>query len=151
MNKTGKTQALLASLIIILVCLILPIIGSANAQTVTKPSVPEFTIKYVDYSLDIPPTYGIDQYTGETIVTQYGEHIDNRTVEITIKNQPFTPFNDSSGHTINRFFDVRYKGSYGEDWITMFRGQTQWVWYGESSTYIKYGYAIKIILLNIRR
>ncbi len=143
MNKTGKTQALLTSLLIILSCLILPIVGSANVQAVSNPSVPEFTIKYVDHSYDIPATYGTDQYTGETIVTKPGEHIDNRTVEITIKNQPFTPFNDSSGHTINRFFDVRYKGSYGEDWTTMFRGQTQWVWYGQSSPYIKYGYAIQ--------
>jgi ABC-type oligopeptide transport system substrate-binding subunit len=60
------------------------------AQAIPKPSVPEFTSKYVDHSYDIPPTYGIDQYTGKTVETKQGEHIDNRTVEITIKNEPFT-------------------------------------------------------------
>jgi hypothetical protein len=145
MNKTGKTHALLT--ILIIACLILPIIGSVNAQTLTKPSVPDFTIKYVDYSYDIPPTYGIAQYTGETVVTKHGEHIDNRSVEITIKNQPFTPFNDSRGNTINRFFDVRYKGSYGDTWTTLCAGQTQMaILEGETihkTTYIQYGYAIQ--------
>ncbi len=147
MNKTGKPQAILTALIIALACLTLPIIGSANAQTVNKPSVPEFTIKYVDHSYDIPPTYGTDQYTGEKIITKQGEHVDNRTVEITITNQPFTPFNDSSGHTVNHFFDVRYKGSYGEDWTTLCAGQNQMAIY-EGGTiyktpYIEYGYAIQ--------
>ncbi len=147
MNKAGKTRALLTSLIIVIACLILPIIGSANAQTPSKPSVPEFTIKYVDHSYDITPIYGIDQYTGETIITKQGEHVDNRTVEITIKNQPFTPFNDSSGNTINRFFDVRYKGSYGEAWTTLCAGQNQMAILGGGTLYktpyIEYGYAIQ--------
>jgi hypothetical protein len=109
-----------------------------------KPSVPEFTLKYVDYSYDVPPTYGIDQYTGKTIITNYGKHIDNRTIEITIKNQPFTPYNNSNGNTINRFYDVRYKGSYTTNWTTMFANQTQFAMIGDyQTTFYEYGYAIQ--------
>jgi hypothetical protein len=83
---------------------------------VSKPSIPEFTLKYMDNSYDVPPTYGIDEYTGKTIVTKPGEHVDNRTIEITIKNQAFTPFTDaSSGRAINLYYDIRYKGSFGQD------------------------------------
>ena len=57
----------------------------------STPSTPEFTVKYVDLSYYVPPTYGKDQYTGKTVMTQEGEHIDNRTVEFTIKNQPSPP------------------------------------------------------------
>ena len=43
------------------------IIESANAQTITKPSVPEFTLKVISHSNDLAPT----------------------NLEITVKNQPF--------------------------------------------------------------
>jgi hypothetical protein len=38
--------------------------------SILKPSVPEFAVKYVGYSYDVPPTYGIDQYTGEPVITK---------------------------------------------------------------------------------
>ena len=57
----------------------------------TNPSAPDFTVQYVDHSYDIPPTYGIDPYTGQTVMTFPGSHVDNRTIDVTIKNQPFTP------------------------------------------------------------
>lgn len=81
-----------------------------------KPSVPEFIVKFVDYSYDVPPTYGIDQYTGETAITKQGEHIINRTLEFTIKNQPFTCYEDSEGKEIELCFNFRFKGYYGSEW-----------------------------------
>jgi hypothetical protein len=144
MNNAGKTQAILATLIITLACLILPIVGSVGAQVVSKPSVPEFKIKYVDNSYDIPPTYGTDQYTGQTIVTQQGQHVDNRSIEITIKNQPFAPYSDGSGNTINRFYDLKYKGSYGNTWTAMYENQTLIDWYDQpSSPALEYGFVIQ--------
>lgn len=82
---------------------------------ITKPSVPEFTVKFVDYSYDIPPTYGIDQYTGETVITKQGEHIVNRTIEFTVKNQPFTSY-DADGKEIELYYNFRFKGAYGSEW-----------------------------------
>lgn len=73
-------------------------------------------MKYVDYSYGVPPTYGTDQYTGEIIITNQGEHIDNRTVEFKIKNQPFTPYDDTNGNQIKLYYNFRFKGTYGEYW-----------------------------------
>lgn len=142
MNNVSKSLALTLILVVATSSLSI-IVNPASAQVVTKPSIPEFIAKYVDYSYDIPPTYGTDEYTGKTVVTKQGEHIDNRTVEITITNQPFTPYNDSNGNMINRFYDVRYKGSYTENWTTMFRNQTQLSGIGYANPYMTFGYAVQ--------
>jgi hypothetical protein len=94
------------------------IVANAAAQSTPapQPSVPEFTLKYVDNSYDVPPTYGIDQYTGKTVITHFGEHVDNRTIEFTIKNQPFASYVDASGNRISLYYNFRYKGPYGSDW-----------------------------------
>jgi hypothetical protein len=90
------------------------IVKPASSQT--TPSVPEFTLKYIDYSYDVPPTYGINQYTGQNVTIQAGYHVDNRTMLFTIKNQPFTSYNDSSGNYITLYYNFRYKGHYGDEW-----------------------------------
>jgi len=82
----------------------------------TKPSIPEFTVKFVDYSYDVPPTYGTDQYTGETVITKQGYHVTNRTVEIILKNQPFTSYEDENGKAIELYYNFRFKGYYGSEW-----------------------------------
>jgi hypothetical protein len=92
------------------------IVGCAFAQSIPKPSLPEFTMKYVDYSYDIPPTYEIDQFTGQNVTKQEGEHIDNRTAVFTIRNQPFTNYVDSNNNTIGLHYNFRYKGHFGSDW-----------------------------------
>ena len=85
------------------------------AQT-SQPSVPEFTMKYVDLSYDVPPTYGIDQFTGQNVVKQGGYHVDKQSAVFTIKNQPFTSYNDSSGNNISLYYNFRYKGHFGTEW-----------------------------------
>jgi hypothetical protein len=90
-----------------------------SAQAGYKPSVPEFTVKLVDYSYDVPPstTTTIDQYTGEKVTTTTpGYHIENKTIEITIKNQPFTPYTGTNGITYYLYYTVQSKGRFGEDW-----------------------------------
>jgi hypothetical protein len=89
--------------------------GTVQAS-IPKPSVPEFTLKYVDNSYDVPPSYGIDQYTGEKVITNPGYHVDDRAFEFTIKNQPFTPYPDASGNDISLYYNFRFKGPYGDDW-----------------------------------
>jgi len=94
--------------------------GTVQASTgdsgIPKPSIPEFTLKYVDYSYDVPPTYGIDPYTGENVTTQYGYRVENKSVVITIRNQPFTPYKDASGNYTGLFYNVRFKAHYADEW-----------------------------------
>ena len=121
MNRISKSFTVFIILIMAISSLSLIMIKPTLAQSISKPSTPDFTIKYVDRSYDTQPTYGLDQYTGKTVITKPSEHVDNRTIEITIKNQPFTPFTDSSsGREINLYYNVRYKGSFGQDWTLLF-------------------------------
>jgi hypothetical protein len=90
--------------------------ASTDVSGISKPSVPEFTLNYIDLSYDVPPTYGTDQYTGQTIITQDGYHVDNRSLQFTIKNQPFTPYTDPSGNKIDLYYNFRIKGAYGTEW-----------------------------------
>ena len=83
------------------------------------PSVPEFTVKLVAYPYDVPTTNTtiINPYTGnETVITTPGYHVENRSIEVWIKNQPFTPYTDSEGNEINLYYNVRAKGHFEDDW-----------------------------------
>lgn len=44
----------------------------------------------------------------------------NGKLEVTIKNQPFVPYNDSSG-TPSFYYNIRVKGHFGEDWTELHR------------------------------
>jgi hypothetical protein len=90
--------------------------ASTGGSSILKPSVPEFTLRYIDLSYDVPPTYGTDPYTGKTIITQDGYHVDNRSLQFTIKNQPFAPYTDSNGTHIGLYYNFRIKGAYGTEW-----------------------------------
>ena len=83
-----------------------------------NPSVPEFTVAYVDHSYTVPVTHWTttDPYTGEQIVhSSGGEYVDNRTIDVTIKNQFFTPYIDDSNNTVYLYYNVRSKGHF-ENW-----------------------------------
>jgi hypothetical protein len=85
----------------------------------SKLAVPEFTLKYVDNSYDVPSstTTETNPYTGDkTVTTEPGYHVENGTIEVIIKNQEFTPYPIDSQHTISLFYYVSYKGHYAEDW-----------------------------------
>lgn len=78
-------------------------------------SVPEFTVELVAYPYDVPTTYSTDPYTGETI-THQGYHVENKSIEVRIKNQPFTPYSDADGHEVNLYYNVNIKGHFEESW-----------------------------------
>jgi hypothetical protein len=85
--------------------------GMVQAESsIPKPSIPEFTVTLVDRSYDAPATQSIDPYTGET-VTQPSHRIDNRTIEVTIKNQPFAS---------KLMYNIRVKGHFSKDWTEVF-------------------------------
>jgi hypothetical protein len=93
-----------------------------------NPSVPDFTVAYVDHSYNVPITHWTttDPYTGEQIVhTSGGEHVDNRTIDVTIRNQPFTPYKDpNSNQTVYLYYNVRSKGHF-ENWDSASSGRNQ--------------------------
>lgn len=86
---------------------------SANAQSVPKPSVPEFTVQINDRSYDVPTSYSIDQFTGE-IITHEGYHVDNRTIEIIVKNQDYSAYKDDDIHLC---YNLSVKGHFGDVWM----------------------------------
>jgi hypothetical protein len=121
--KLGKLAALLV--LAALVASSLTMVNAASVQDIPKPSVPtEFTVKIVAYPYDVPDktSASIDQYTGKEIVSiTPGYHVENKSIEITIKNQPFTPYeitsvNTDENYTVELFYNVRVKGHYGNDW-----------------------------------
>lgn len=91
-------------------------VESAFAQSITKPSVPEFTLKLADHSYDVPATYSIDPYTGQNI-THPGYHVENKTIDIIIKNQPFV--SSINGTTYQLYYNVRHKGSFEDNWTEL--------------------------------
>jgi hypothetical protein len=107
----------------VLVLSSLAVVGSAYAQSIPKPSVPEFTLKLVDNSYDVPPvpsttpTYTIDPYSGkQTVLTPGssaipGYHVENKTIELWIKNQQ---------HSSKVYFNVRTKGHFEENWTELY-------------------------------
>jgi len=95
-------------------------VNFANVYAVSKPSVPQFTVKFIDKSYDVPPTQTTDPYTGKT-TTQPGYHVNDGLLEVTIKNQPFTPSPTSNNHI---HYLVEVKGRFGgdNDWDNFLRG-----------------------------
>jgi hypothetical protein len=102
MGSTCKSLGLILILAITISSLI--IIKSTVAQSISKPSLPEFTIMPVGPSFDIPPTYSFNSNTG-LFDANDGYHIQYSTVKIIIKNQPFS--NQSVDD--NLYYNVRIK------------------------------------------
>ncbi len=104
----------------------LSIIKSADAQTATPtptipmPSVPQFTIKYVNSSYEVPASSTINQFTGQE-VTSPSYHVENSSIVITILNQPFTPYIiDNYGNRVNLLYNVRMKGQFTDVWTNLY-------------------------------
>jgi hypothetical protein len=122
MGKINKAFALLLTLTIAMSCLSVLIVKPTNAQTIPKPTVPQFTVEYLTQTSVIPattPTYTIDPYSGQQKILNQGRQSYNVTsgwLELKIKNQPFTPYNNSDGVYISLYYNLRYKGHYETNW-----------------------------------
>jgi hypothetical protein len=55
-------------------------------------------------------------------VVVLGYRVDNRSIEVTIKNQPFKSYTNSDGYECELYYNVQVKGHYGSDaeWRTFF-------------------------------
>jgi hypothetical protein len=104
MDKASKGLCLL--LVVMLAASSILAIQPAFAQS--TPSVPQFSLKYIDESYDIVPTTttSTNEYSGEvTTTTTPGYHVDQRAIQITIENNLGASF-----------YNFRYKGPYGTSW-----------------------------------
>jgi hypothetical protein len=119
MAKMRKYLSILLS--VILAASFLLIATPTTAQSISKPSAPEFVVQYVNHAYDLPPKSTIDPYTGETIVTSQGGNFDNFSIEVKIRNQAFTSTIDSSGNHTSLYYNLRFKGHY--------ENETKWIYY----------------------
>jgi hypothetical protein len=129
MGNASKTFALILTLTIAISSLSLIIIKPSYAQDATPtpsptplptPSVPEFTVQLVGPSVDVPTTYSLNQSSGQ-IVAQIGYTNEYSALNITMKNQPFTPYlSDYYGNIIQLMYNVRIKPHNGDNWVEVY-------------------------------
>jgi hypothetical protein len=112
------------SISLIFILLLVISVGSlvtkpTNAQSIPTPAVPEFSVGVANHSYDVPSitTTTTDPYTGkQTTNTQQGYHVENYTIDLTIRNQPFKTNNE----LVDLFFNIRLKGHYESNWTELY-------------------------------
>jgi hypothetical protein len=112
----------------ILPLLLITVLAASNitliefaTAVVSEPSVPEFTVQLVAHPYDIPVSTSIDPYTGKTI-TSGGERIDNRSIEVMIKNQAVPSL--ATGESYILGYSIRIKGHFiGDNWKELYYWQ----------------------------
>jgi hypothetical protein len=114
MGAVGKGFSLL--LVIVLAVSSLLMVEPAHAQSIIKPSIPEFTVKILDHSYYVPPTYTTDPYTGTKTMTHEAYIAQNGTIEVAIKSQKFTQYYDSENNLVRLYLRVEYKGHFALEW-----------------------------------
>jgi hypothetical protein len=138
MGSISKSFALVLILVMAVTSLSLMMIKPAYAQTsASAPSVPTFTVKFIDASYSVPTTYGVDPYTGKTIMTQSSYCIQNKSIEVSIKNQPFTPYTDVNGNYVSLYYNVSFKGYFASNWIYYDAYEGYWYKSGGITQYLK--------------
>ena len=113
MGKIRKTFALILTPIIAMSCLTLLIVKPTSAQTIPTPTIPQFTIKFVNASYTSTTT---NSYTGQS-QTQL---INNNSIEIMVKNQPFDYSNN--GLTYQIYYNVRVEPHFSniDNWTEVY-------------------------------
>jgi len=101
--------------LLLILTLLTPFIVNVSFAQNTKPKTPEFTLKLVEHPYDVPPVTTKNPYTGETTITKEGYRATNKTIELHIKNQPFTPYETSNGNYINLCYNISIKGHYDDN------------------------------------
>jgi len=91
-----------------------------TVQAVDKPSVPQFSVNFVNNSYDVPPSTTTDPYTGATI-TEPGYRFVHLNLVVTIKNQPFTPSTNEKGDKYALYYIGEYKAHFSDNWQRFLR------------------------------
>ena len=125
MGSISKGLSLL--LLTVLVVSSLMMIEPAYAQSIPQLSSPQFTVKFVDRSYDVPKTTWTttDPFNGQQVTkSSGGNHITNRTIDFTITNQPFTPISLNNRTTVQiynsilLYYSIQSKGHF-EGWVEL--------------------------------
>ena len=90
----SKTIVLMLFTLLTLSSLVM--VEAVSAQSIPKPSVPEFTV------------------TGESL-SGWGDRVVR--ISVTIKNQPFTPYMEVDGSSVDLFYNVSWKGHDVDAWM----------------------------------
>ena len=106
-----------AALLLVLT-LALPSLSMVNpvSSEITKPSTPQFTVKFENGTTYQPAIYSIDPYTGRNVTispVKYGQWAD---ILLTMTNQPFTPYQNSNGTWIQLYYCIDEKGHFSDNW-----------------------------------
>jgi hypothetical protein len=141
MGNMSKSFTLILILIMAISSLSLIMVKPTFGQTSTPtpssvpiptPSVPEFTVKYVNSSYEVPASTTINPYTGQNTTNQ-GYYVENRTIDVIIKNQRFTPEWVNDGSDIFRdtfYYNVRMKVHVADVWTVLYNPYS---WYPTQS------------------
>lgn len=114
--ELGKNKPATLLLVAVLAVSSLIAVKSLPSLAISKPSVPEILdISFSAHPYDVPPVTSIDPYTGKNITTQAGHRVENKTIDFTVKNQPYS---ESEGKL---YYQVGYKGHYGDGWSSFFQ------------------------------
>lgn len=109
-------------LIAILTASSLVMVHSVFAESIPKPSLPEFRVKFVNASYTVTTT---NAYTGLDETNQ----ISNNSIEITTTNQPF----DYSGYQI--YYNLRVKPRFADNWTEVYPLQNRTSSYNTDGTF----------------
>jgi hypothetical protein len=104
-----------------LVTSIMIVVGNTCAQSIPKPSAPEFTVSFVDrsYTVPITATQTTDPFTGQQVTqTSGGQYVKNQTLDIKIRNPALTSATLPNGTVANLYYTVRTKGHFYDYWPT---------------------------------
>jgi hypothetical protein len=113
-------------------CINLLNVKPINAESISPPAIPQFTLRYVKASYNI-----IDPYTGVS------KQVDNSTISIIIKNQPFNKiYNAMDNSTTSLYYNVQVKGHYAENWTEVFNS-INYSYPLSNMVYTWYNYAIQ--------
>jgi hypothetical protein len=114
MREMNKALVLVVAVLLVSLVACVDLVAAAP-----KPSVPEFTVHVTDHSYDVPTTTTTttDPYDGRiTTTTSPGYHMVNGSIELSIKNQPFTSYYNSDGYPIKLYYHIRVKGLDAVNW-----------------------------------
>jgi hypothetical protein len=114
--ELGKNKPATLLLVAVLAVSSLIAVKSLPSLAISKPSVPEILdISFSAHPYDVPPVTSIDPYAGKNITTQAGYRAKNKTIDFTVKNQPYSELEGKL------YYQVGYKGHYGDSWSTFFQ------------------------------
>jgi hypothetical protein len=110
--RSVKRKNILSMIIVLLASGLMVTKTSSASDSMAKPSVPEFTVKFVNSSYTVTTT---NPYTG----INESKLVSNDSIEIIIKNQPFLGY--SNDYRI--YFNVRAKPHFEGNWTEIYRLQ----------------------------